>query len=151
MSKITLNTERELYVIENGNGYTCLGFDVCEKRAEALAKELIEIGSLWQSIPAERGTIERYTQYQELCKIASELNQQTGWRSASELTPELIGLEGKRVEVIDCYGEKRRFYVGKSTGFIPCHLEIKRVDSTGGGAVSGAPFKSVRVLDKARY
>jgi len=63
-----------------------------------------------------------------------------------ELTPELVGREGKRVEVIDCYGEKRRFIVGKSTGWMPIHLEIKSKASTGGGGVTGTPFKSVKIV-----
>ncbi|WP_157698714.1 hypothetical protein [Geobacter sp. DSM 9736] len=73
-------------------------------------------------------------------------HQQTGYRSKAELTPQLIGLEGKRVEVVDCYGGKRRFWVGRSTGWIPCHLEIDTRRSSGGPAVTGAPFRSVRVF-----
>lgn len=62
------------------------------------------------------------------------------------LTKELIGLEGKRIEVVDCHGEKRRFWVGKSTGWTPVHLEIKTARSFGGQPVSGTPFKSVTIL-----
>lgn len=72
-------------------------------------------------------------------------------RDNSRLTAQLIGLEGRRVEIVDMHGDKRRFYVGKSTGWRPCHLEIARVNSSGGGPVYGAPFKSVRVLNKRRY
>ena len=45
-------------------------------------------------------------------------------RDMSGLSPQLIGLEGWRVEVSTRCGEKRRFYVGRSTGWKPCHLEI---------------------------
>lgn len=72
-------------------------------------------------------------------------------RDLSDLTPELIGLEGRRVEVVDKWGEKRRFYVGRSSGWKPIHIEVKRIDSTGGIGVMGAPFKSIRVLNKRRY
>ena len=54
-------------------------------------------------------------------------------RDYSGLSPQLIGLEGWRVEVTDSYGETRRFIVGKSTGWRPCHLEIKTRRSLGGG------------------
>ena len=39
---------------------------------------------------------------------------------------------GERVEVIEPDGTKNRFWVGKSTGWKPCYLEIKRRDSYGG-------------------
>ncbi len=139
--KVTLSAEQALYVIPAATGYSCLGFDVCIERARRLA---VELG---QPAPAaERGTMAAYDEYQRLVRIAWDRNRETGWRSESELVPELIGLEGKRVEVVDKYGETRRFYVGKSTGFIPCHLEIARRNSHGGPAVMGTPFKSVRVV-----
>lgn len=72
------------------------------------------------------------------------------WRDLSGLTPQLNGLEGWRVEVLDKDGHKRRFIVGRSTGWRPCHLEIARRTSLGGGAVYGAPFQYVRPLYLAR-
>jgi hypothetical protein len=33
-------------------------------------------------------------------------------------------------------GKRNRFYIGKSTGWIPCYLEILRKDSHGGGTLS---------------
>jgi hypothetical protein len=141
---VTLNAEQRLYVIPCGGGYSCLGFDVCDRQAKALA---LELGETWSNEEHITGTIETYNDYQALLARA----RATGRRFTCELTKELIGLEGKRVEVVDCYGEKRRFYVGKSTGFIPIHLEILKSNSTGGGGVTGTPFKSIRVLDKRRY
>ncbi len=55
-------------------------------------------------------------------------------RDYSKMSPQLIGLEGWRVEVEDIYGEVRRFIVGKSTGWRPIHLEIKNRRSSGGNA-----------------
>lgn len=74
----------------------------------------------------------------------------TGRHSEAELTPQLIGLEGKRVEVVDKHGKRRRFIVGKTTGWIPCHLEIARRNSAGGTPVLGAPFRSVTVIPGGR-
>lgn len=42
---------------------------------------------------------------------------------------------GERVEVTYTDGAKERFYVGKSTGWKPVYLEIKRRDSHGGGMI----------------
>lgn len=49
-----------------------------------------------------------------------------------DLTPQLKGLEGWRVEVVDQYGEARRFNVGISWGWEPIHLELPNQRSTKG-------------------
>ena len=145
MKKVGLNKESKLYWLKEGNGVSALGFDVCIKRRNALAKEL----DLPQYAMERKGTIKAYKEYESLVECARLRHEASGgrWRSQSELTPELIGLEGRRVEVVTSWGEKERFIVGRSTGWIPCHLEIKRSDSHGGGAVCGSPFKSLRVID----
>ncbi|HZZ98311.1 MAG TPA: hypothetical protein VFG51_00080, partial [Candidatus Saccharimonadia bacterium] len=70
-------------------------------------------------------------------------------RDWSQLSPQLKGHEGYRVEVVTDYNEKRRFIIGRSNGWKPCHLEVNNRRSTGG---SGAEkhYKSVRILYKAR-
>lgn len=69
-------------------------------------------------------------------------------RDNSGLEPRLIGLEGKRVEITLPDGTRERFYVGKSTGWLPCHLEIKRRDSSGGGAVYLPAGATVKVIGR---
>lgn len=66
-------------------------------------------------------------------------------RDNRDLTKQLIGLEGKCVEVVTTYGEKRRFNVGKSTGWIPCHLELHNKSSRSGFAAE-REYKSVRIV-----
>lgn len=66
-------------------------------------------------------------------------------RDYSGLTPQLVGLEGWRVEVVTNYDEVRRFIVGKSTGWLPCHLEVSRRDSLSGTAAESS-YKSVRKI-----
>ena len=117
--QITINAESELFCIPCANGYTCLGFDVLERRTVGLARELAAMDAAIIPMPAPRGTLARYQQYMDFCAVAADLNRRNGWRSSSELTPQLVGLEGKRVEVTDAEGNKRRFTVGKSTGHIP--------------------------------
>ena len=137
-----IDQERRLYVIHEGNGFSCIGFDSARKRTEAL--------TAWLNRPAPNpdlwGTEEGYTAYKSFLDLGREHHAKTGQRCPAELTPELVGLERKRVEVVDCWGEKRRFWVGKSTGWMPCHLEIATIRSSGGTAVMGAPFKSVMVV-----
>jgi hypothetical protein len=68
-------------------------------------------------------------------------------RDLSGLSPQLKGLEGWRVQVVDQFGHTRRFIVGRSTGWRPCHLEVKRSNSHGGNQAD-SEYRSVRRLEK---
>jgi hypothetical protein len=146
---ITINKEQGVYVIPSGEGYTCLGFDVAYNRAWGYVRWLKDESQSVLHImphPDLKGTLEGYKEYERALHAVSTYNFNTGKRCPVELTPQLIGLEHKRVEVVDEYGEKRRFIVGKSMGYVPIHLEIKTRRSTGGSGVTGAPFKSIKVV-----
>ena len=144
-------TGEGVYVIHHPSGYSCLGFVVCADRSGGYADWLHANGAPVQSLAglSPAGTPEAYRLYCRLVAAVREVHQSTGKRCTAELTPQLVGLEGHRVEVVDCYGDRRRFIVGKSTGFIPCHLEVTR-RGNGGPAVMGAPFESVRDLGPVR-
>ena len=76
--------------------------------------------------------------------------QKNAVRDLSGLTEQLVGLEGSRVEVIDAPGDRpRRFTVGRSTGWRPCHLELASARSTGGGSARQA-YAKVRRVDRVR-
>ena len=63
----------------------------------------------------------------------------------SRLTPYYES--GERVEVTYKWGEVERFYVGKSTGWKPIYITIKRRNSiAGGGVLSNDSITSVRGL-----
>ncbi len=147
---VTVNEEQKLFVIPCGEGYSCLGFDVCEDRAVRLGSKLVNKFGYSVRAPEVKGTIARYNQYQEYVEFARVQNEKTRWQSSSELTPELVGFEHKRVEVVHQWPnqqpEKTRFIVGKSTGWIPCHLEIKTRRNISGGAVCLGKILSVRVV-----
>jgi hypothetical protein len=146
--EVTINTKQEVYVIPaQPKGYTCLGFDVLTGRYNAIAAWLRREGLDASDLPPEsRGSRSAYTGYLMLMRRASGYCQRNHLRCPAELTRQLIGLEGKWVEVVDRDGQRRRFIVGKSAGWLPCHLEIARRNSHGGPAVYGAPFQSVRVV-----
>ena len=71
--------------------------------------------------------------------------QCTAMCDTSHLTPQLIGLEGRRVRAVDIHDNARKFYVGKSTGWRPCHLEIKTSRSMD-GSPARSKYKSVEVI-----
>lgn len=144
--EVTINQDQELYVIPSGNGFSCLGFDVVIRKIKALGEELhLPYNNL------VRGSMETYNTYLNVIEIALEKHQATGWRSKSELYSPFIGNEGKRVEVEYNNGEKERFYIGKSMGFIPCHIKIKKSNSIGGEAVYFNSIKSFKFIDKRIY
>ena len=70
-------------------------------------------------------------------------------RDLSGLSPQLVGLEGWRVEVTTEHGETRRFIVGRSTGWRPCHIEVSRRSAHGGGSAE-KQYSSVKRLYKVR-
>lgn len=143
--EVTINKEQGLFVIPCGEGFTCLGFDVCQNRIVGIENELSKLtGQIFNELPP-KDTIESYNRYDEAIKLARAYHLKTGYRFTCELHPLLIGKEGKRVEVTDKAGNKRRFIVGKSTGFIPCHLEIKTIHSNGGESVLN-DFNTVKVF-----
>lgn len=150
-----MNFEQRLYVIpfKSGRrgGFSCLGFEYAFEKASAVARWLTERG-VGVRFPEYRnvGTARGYQEFMAVMNAAKLHHQQTKESCPIDLCQQLIGLEGHQVEVVDAYGDKRRFYVGKSTGWVPCHLEITRVDSTGGFPVMGTPFRSIKVLSKSR-
>ena len=142
----TINREQRLYVMKAGRGYSCLGFDVAERRLKAVAKWLMENDVTPPTSDRIPGTVAHLAEYELTMKAGAELHARTGKKCDAELTPALIGLERQRVEVTLPDGSKNRFTVGKSSGWLPIHLEIKRRDSTGGGAVYLPDGATVRVL-----
>lgn len=141
MHNVTKNTQSRLFVIQSGNGYSCYGFDNCDAIVKALVAEL----GLSDYRIARKGSLKQYRQYRELSNMVKAKYDQSRFRSAVNLTPQLVGLEGRRVEVVTTYNETRRFNVGKSTGWIPCHLEVHNSRSSGGGAAE-KQYQSVRVI-----
>lgn len=145
-----INPEVRLYVIEAGMaGYTSYGFDVLDAKAKAVAAWLREqpryTGRPVPEITQALGTEEHFAACNEMLDRGREFNTLTGERCPAELVPALIGLEGKRVEA-DYFDERIRFWVGKSTGWMPAHLRISRTNSSGGEALLADQVKNVRVI-----
>lgn len=134
---ISTDQKTRLFSIPCGGGFSFLGFDIERRQTAAICKELNRPAPV-----AAPGTLEAWAEHE----AAIEAARQTGKRLTCGLHPRLIGLEGKRVECT-IYGEKVRFIVGKSTGFIPCHLQIERRGNTGGGGISeAAELGSIKIL-----
>ena len=144
---VTINPEQRLYVIPCSGGYSCLGFDVAEGRMRRMLTWLQSHDASPVSFSDEPapGTPERYARFEAIQSRVRDVVKATGQRCEVELSPQLIGLEGRRVEVVSKFGERRRFRVGKSTGWMPIHLELKTRRSFGGMAAD-REYQSVRVV-----
>lgn len=152
----SINAAQRLYVIESGPGFSCYGFDVLDRKARAVqwwleieaasGDELRDARRMLDAIGAHAvGTAEHFAACDAVMVAGAQLNARTGKRCPAELVPALIGLEGKRVEC-EYYGERVRFYVGKSTGWMPGHLMIKPRHSIGGEMLSADSVRNVRVI-----
>lgn len=143
---VGIDHQNELYVIKHKDGVSTLGFDVCLGRIERYALNLFI-----EDIPqAPRGSRQAYDIMRTLMDALEEHFNETGEKAVADLTPQLDGLEGWRVEVVDRQGEEpRRFIVGKSTGWLPCHLEISRRNAHGGHPAR-LNYHSVRAVERVR-
>ena len=139
----TINQKQRLYVFPCGDGFSCLGFDVADRRLRAVAAWLGKPALVPEAKP---GSDAHLTAYLACMKAARAHHAATGARCTADLSPALFGLEGWRVEVTEPDGTQRRFIVGKSTGWMPCHLEIARRDSSGGPAAFIPDGATVRPL-----
>lgn len=136
-----------IYIIHSSDHTSSLGFDVCLERIRKYSADL----RIDPPEPAlERGSLEAFAYMRGLVATLELRWKRYGERSAAELTPALMGLEGWRVEVVDEEGDRpRRFIVGISTGFIPIHLEISRRSAHSGGPAR-SDYYSVRQIEKVR-
>jgi hypothetical protein len=66
-------------------------------------------------------------------------------RDLRGLTPQLAGMEGKVVEVTEG-NSRRRFRVGRSTGWRPCHLEMDVAGRNDCGDPAAARYDSVQLV-----
>lgn len=138
--KIKINRQQKLYVIPEACGYSCLGWKVCIDRINRLAKDLGEPATVKRA-----GSLHNYRELRRLENLARDRFAASGTRSKAELSPQLVGLEGRRVEAVTTSGDTKRFIVGRSTGWIPIHLEIARRNCNG-GPPADLRYASVRVI-----
>lgn len=140
----SINTEQRLYVMPSGDGFSCYGFDVLDRKARAVAAWSKVIPPV--DVLGPIGTPGHFEQCAQIMDHGERYARKTGTRCDADLVPALIGLEGRRVECT-YFGERVRFKVGKSTGWMPAHLMLKNARSTGGAALLADEVKDVRVID----
>ena len=143
---ITVDHKRGLYILQTEEYYSTHGIDVVQRRSENIIKWIKGKGEEPIYKMVEYATVHAYEQYKAIMNQAQEFCKKNNIQCEIELEAQLIGLEGKRVEVIDKYGEKRRFWVGRTTGWLPGHIELSKSNSSGGFLVMGTPFQKITVI-----
>lgn len=138
--KVEIDYKQQRYWIQERYGSSALGFQICLDRIAAMEVEYHQ-----EHTDLELGSMEAYLRHEELGAIAYEKFKATGYRSTRDLSKQMLPYLGKRVEVVDQDGKRRRFTVGKSTGWMPVLLEIKRSSSSGDTIYR--EYKSVRELE----
>lgn len=144
----SIDIDHQLYVSEvhyNGKlrGYSHLGWTYLDNQAKQVAQWLDPKMPIdW----APLGTEAHFNQCKAWFKVGAEEFHSTGRRCPVELTEQLNGLEGMRVEVSVVGGTTAyRFWVGRSTGWLPCHIELTNSRSRGGNSAR-KKYGSVRVI-----
>ena len=153
----SINTDARLYVMAAGRGFACYGFDVLGRKARGVGAWLAERTNNPHAADAARtwlalidgepvGTAGHFELCANILERADIHCSVFGDRCPADLVPALVGLEGKRVSAL-YFGERIRFRVGKSMGWLPCHLRLRNARSTGGDALLGEHLSEIRVID----
>jgi hypothetical protein len=132
MKLYKINKEQQSFtVMMKAGGFINYKFDYVDMIVKRLAEEM----SVKTKIP-RKGTKNQYGLYRMLIEQVHRKHGNEHYRSSAGLNPKLVGYEGKRIEVVYKWGEKERFVVGIGIGFIPCHIAIKKSNSTGGCGIT---------------
>lgn len=152
---VTCNDEQRLYVVDHGDHIATLGYDVCADRTQRILIELVGrlvVDEKWlDEMPdVNVGTRAAWDLYVMVVDMLKEACDKADEQAVYDLSPQLTGLEGYRVEVVDNEGDRpRRFIVGRSTGWAPCHLEMRAINSLGGD-VAKREYRHVRQIERVR-
>lgn len=167
----SINADQRLYVIREGAGTSCYGFDVLDRKAKAIGRWLENVcafaidahvrGSIainpeiahryradararafdWPAL----GTESHFARCDSMLDLAQRFCAETHERCPVDLCQALLGLEGRRVSA-RYFGEPIRFTVGKSTGWMPVHVRRHNSRSRGGEGLIPEQLTDVRVV-----
>lgn len=157
MKLVRIDHESRLYVHREGAGTSCYGFDVLDRKARAVGAWLAEqtqnldaarAARTWLDLLGAPGSEDHFAVCANIMERAQIHCGVFQVRCSVDTAPALRGLEGWRVSAV-VNGERRRFIVGISTGWLPCHVARHNVRSRGGVALSaGDTITDVRKLDR---
>jgi hypothetical protein len=152
---VALDNINGCYVVTHENDVVShIDYDEVLRRIERYSTELAGRGALPREhiespVNAERGTMAAYDTFRNLMDILEKTVKAEGDYAVADLCPQLVGLEGHRVEVMDMGSlRKRRFTVGMSHGWLPVHMEIPGHGVE--GQTAKAEYQTVKDLGPGR-
>src|SRR5260221_108576 len=143
---ILVDPEKRVYRIPTmtSDDTISIEYDSVSEFIEQFSTWLTERGYEVPPVP-EVGTVEHYLTQEELGTMIYKHWEDTGEQFREWLIPELIGYEGKTLEVVTCWGETQRFTLGL-TGVWAAHHVTVIPGNEGFHPVIGHPFQSIKVV-----
>lgn len=142
ITELTLNFKHQAFTVPSGRGSITLGFSECKRRTQAIADHY----ERQDLAPTEYGTAIAYFEYVKAVNYAEAEYRRTGQPCPVDLNTQLEGLEGRKVEAVTHNGERREFWVARSTGWRPSHLEASEPGAKA-GTVCPREYRSVTVIN----
>lgn len=147
MNQLKIDKQKQQYVFTQGSGVFPIGIALLAKRAKAVAQ--------WMGVAepkSKAGSFEHYTECMAMMEKGHQHAKRTGLQCNGNLSPQLVGYEGARVSVVDNAGYTRSFWVARTLGWMPSHLEVNRLpaifgrDSDEDDVLADETYQSVEVI-----
>lgn len=153
-ANVTIDEQKQQFAIEGDGTTFTQSFDGVQDEIERISIELVgrdvfDVEKLDDPHMPQRGTMAAWDHLQNIRGLLRDACSRQGEAAVAGLSPQLGGLEGQWVEVIDEPGdEPRRFIVGQSTGWMPTHLESTTKDLDG-ARTARIEYHEVREVEDA--
>lgn len=159
--KITLNGERRLFIIPEGDGYTTAGFDYIYKQLGLLAQKLAKFGIELVTRKEDVGTLTQYEQYQEAFRLVGSRNLGTWFDpdTPKKVQDILEGYRRSRRLIRIFYGDPKSGcdwmqeydmvgQIGRSTGVMKIPLLIPDGEHAGPGLLDACVVCMIDVASR---
>lgn len=129
--KVTIDAEAQEFVAQRDGAAFRQSFDGVLDEIERVSIELAGRGAVSDDMIDSphlppRGSMQSWDHLQNMRERLRDVCSRQGESAVAGLSPQLTGLEGQAVIVVDEPGATpRRFQVGVSGGWMPFHLEIQ--------------------------
>lgn len=146
--KVTIDRRAEEFVAVRDGAEFRQSFDGVQDEIERVTIELAGRGAVSEDMidnphQPPRGTVQAWDHLQNMRERLRDVCSHQGESAVAGLSPQLTGLEGQAVIVVDEPGSTpRRITVAVSGGWMPHHLEI-RMDGNGTPVPARIEYESV--------